>query len=113
MLGVTAPGFDSTSTSSFTTTVSAATDSSSAMANDADEIARLRAALAVALSEQPQLQASLDAEKWAHAMTSRRLTYALEEVSTLRDELADRCGDLFGGGGLDGQAGAVHSPLGG
>ena len=44
----------------------------------------------MALSEQPQLHASLDSEKWAHAMTSRRLTYALEEVSALRDEMSDR-----------------------
>ena len=63
------------------------------MAEDAvhDEITRLRAALAAALAEQPELQAKLDAEKWAHAMTSRRLTFALEEVSALRDQISDRC----------------------
>jgi len=54
------------------------------------EVARLQEALAEALAAQRQLQAKYEEEKRAHAMTGRRLNFALEELSSLREELADR-----------------------
>jgi len=57
---------------------------------DPHEVARLHEALAEALAAQRQLQAKYEEEKRAHAMTGRRLNFALEEINSLREELADR-----------------------